>query len=287
MADVDLAVTCYHGNQDWLLSHEAITRIRAWAGPNDVMLTLLVNNVRDRHVAMAQAGLLVEAGLVSRAVPVAEHLDRALAASGMRRSDFGRFLHWSDAPLVALALDGPDVLVYWDAGAELMPSSRDWIGPSARLLTTDDRVLTANPRWADVSTVVTELDHRQGRFGLGFGFSDQVFMIRRSRAPRQLRTSVPYWLRSPASVRYPFTGAVLFEQLIDVHMRTAGMRRATFMDAEYAHTASGNDYQPTTVTERISHRRDRAIRQVLAAWPWTDPRLREGGLEPRRQAPAP
>lgn len=278
MASVDVVVTCYHGNEEQLLQHGGLARIRSWAEPHDVMLTLLLNNVRDHAATAARIAPLLADGRITRALRVDQHADEALARTGTRRRDFGRYLHWSDGPLVALTAPGPDLLLYWDAGAELLPGSRDWITPAADLLDRDDRVLVANPRWADEATVATELDSRTGDVGLGYGFSDQVFMMRRSRAPRRLASPIPYWIRSPVSVRYPFTGAVLFEQLVDVHMRTTGALRATFMGAEYRHGASGHAYQPRTLAEKAAFRRNVLIRKALARRRYRDPRLREGGL---------
>lgn len=275
---IDLVVTCYHGNEEHLLEHDGVARIRSWVEPHDAMVTLLVNNVRDHADTAARIAPLLADGLVTRALRVDQHADEAFARTGTRRRDFGRYLHWSDAPLVALTVPGPDLLLYWDAGAELLPGSRDWIGPAAELLTADEQVLAANPRWADEAIVETELDSRVGDVGLGYGFSDQVFLLRRSRAPRSLGSIVPYWIRCPASVRYPFTGAVAFEQLVDVHMRTTGRLRATFMGAEYRHRASGHAYQPTTLAEKVAFRRNARIRGALARRRYRDPRLREGGL---------
>lgn len=278
MATIDLAVTCYHGNETDVVAPNAAARIRSRFPAHDLVFTLLVNNVVDQQATLRRATPLLRSGVIDRVVVVADHLDRALARVGVRRQDFGRYLHWSDAPLVALALNGPDLLLYWDAGAVLLEGSADWLGASADLLAGDQRVLVANPRWADEATVLREADEVRGPFSLGYGFSDQVFLIRRSRAPRHLRHRLPYWARSPASVRYPFTGATSFEQLMDVHMRTSGLLRATHLGAEYRHVDSGHRYLPEGAGERISFRRDRAIRQLLARRSWTSPRLREEGL---------
>jgi hypothetical protein len=252
--------------------------MRSWAGPHDVRMTVLVNNVDNPTATHDRLAALAARGVVDRAVAVAQHLDRACAATGTRPRHFGRYLHWSDAPLVALSLDGPDLVLYWDPGADLVPGSADWVGPSSELLLARDDVLVANPRWADEATVLTEVDRRDLPFGLGYGFSDQVFLMRRSRAPRRLRRLLPYWLRSPVSARYPFTGATAFELLMDVHMRTSRLLRATHLGAEYRHVGTGHAYLPEGLRERVAFRRDREIGNILDRHRWRSPRLRRPGL---------
>jgi hypothetical protein len=280
---IELAVTCFRGNEDELLRPGVLAQLRSWVAPHEAMLTVLVNNVADPQATIEGLRPAVDAGVVDRVVVVADHLDRALRRTGTTRATFGRYLHWSDGPLVALTLEGPELLLYWDAGAALLDGSSDWVGACAALLRDDEQVLVANPRWADEATVLAEADRRDGPFALGYGFSDQVFLIRRSRTPYRLRGLLPYWVRSPASVRYPFTGAHSFEQLLDVHMRTAGLLRATHIGAEYRHVDSGHRYLPQGLAERIAFRRDRAIRRALARGSWASPRLRESGLLARRE----
>ena len=226
--------------------------------------TVLVNNVEDAGDALARARALVDAGEVDAVHRVADRLDDALAATGLRREDLGRIPHYSDCALTAVTLPGPPYLVYWDADVTL-ETPCNWIDPSLALLGRDREVLVASPAWPGFA-------HRgDGAFAFDHGFSDQLFLVERARLARPV-----YRHRCLATLRYPMTHiAWIFEARVDAYMRCTGKRRAIYQEARYTHPVRTRALPPTTSAERWRRRRDRALRR-LARWiPGDDPRWRE------------
>src|SRR6476646_11812073 len=80
----------------------------------------LINNVSDPGDAVARATALVERGELDGFEIVAQHLDRALAATGLTRKELEPLLHYSDCVLVAATLPGSPWILYWDAEARLV-----------------------------------------------------------------------------------------------------------------------------------------------------------------------
>src|SRR5262249_15840677 len=154
----------------------------------------------------------VARGAIDRFVLVADELGRALRRTGLSQEDLGRIAHYSDAPLVAVTLEGAPWVLYWDADVRLREPI-DWIAPSIELMDRDPRVLVANPNWTD-PTVEREAIERAGEFTLGQGFSDQVFLARRAELAAPI-----YGRRCLALYRYPLSHiGDVFEARIDAHM---------------------------------------------------------------------
>jgi hypothetical protein len=210
---------------------------------------VLVNNVEDREHADALARAKAD-----EVHHVADHLDRALDETGLTRRDLGRVPQYSDCALVAVTLPGAPWVVYWDADVRLSAPA-DWITPSLARFEADPRVLVANPGpvW-DAETLETDED-----FALGHGFSDQLFLTRRSDLAQPI-----YRQRCAAQLRYPLAHvAAVFESRVDAWMRHNDRLRATYRHATYVHpeAGAGTSYPPQTARERC---RALGVRVALA-----------------------
>ena len=263
MADVDLVVNCFERTYREVLGGELLSEIAAENRFAFASRTVLVNNVGDRADAQRRAEAAVARGAIDRVVFVVDELDGALARTGLTREDLGRVAHYSDAPLVAVALAGAPWLVYWDADVHLREAI-DWISPSIELLERDARVLVANPNWVD-ATLEREAVAQAGDFTLGQGFSDQLFLARRSDLAAPI-----YRQRCLALYRYPLSHvADVFEARVDAHMRHAGLLRATFRPATYVHPSegAGASYPPESLQERLRGIRHEVVLAALRASP--------------------
>lgn len=250
--------------------------------------TLLVNNVDDPIQAAQLAESAVERGEIDRFVFVDALLPKGLAITHLEARTFGRYLHWSDCCLAALAASGPDLLCYVDVDLTL-ETPVDWISPALAIMESDPRVVVANPTWvsADGSTSApSEADECVESGWLGYGFTDQAFLIHRANFARPLRRSPrrPLWLECPASLRYPGpSGNLFFEQIADAYMRSNRLMRLTICEAQFV-PVPFNHYPPANLLERALRRRDSMILNTLGRlrkrWPGvvTDPRLRVSGL---------
>jgi hypothetical protein len=75
-----------------------------------------------------------------------------------------------------------------------------------------------------------ESSEETGDFHIGFGFSDQCWLVR----TEDFRAPI-YNHSYPVSARYPDYGGELFEKRVDSWMRTTGALRGTYKEGSYVH----------------------------------------------------
>jgi hypothetical protein len=231
----------------------------------------LVNNVIDQDDAVERAQALVACGELDGFEMVADHLDRALDITGLTRTELEPLLHYSDCALVAVTLPGSPWLLYWDAEASLV-EPQDWVGPAIDLLQRDRRLLAANPSWEPAGSdgkrpgLEHETIEEVGGFSIGRGFSDQLFLARRSELAAPI-----YRQRCLAQVRYPTAHqAAIVESRIDAYMRHHGRLRATSLDATYVVEGrhGSSSYSPESLAQSLRYARNAFLRMALRNSPW-------------------
>lgn len=281
MPDVDLVINVFERTFDRVLKPGFVSRIESDNQCVFAQKVVLINNVEDKRKVQNLTQRLVDAGEITAYASVEEHLDDALRSVGLTRRELGRIPHYSDCALVAVHLSGSPWLCYWDAEASLQRPI-NWIEPAIRMMERDSRILVANPNWWR-SGLDEETDEITGSFVLGYGFSDAVFLCRRSdfKCPIYRHWTV-------ASLRYPLAHiSPVFEQRVDAYMRVQRKLRATHRSAVYEHPETeGRTYPDVSFIERLRRRRNRTMiglaRKYTLQWHIVDPRLREWGLMSER-----
>ena len=279
-AEVELVFNCFERTIGRAVHPGVLSGLADAHGYPFSSRTLLVNNVDDLDRWRPSLDGLVEAGAVDRWVAVADALPGALTATGLSRRDIEARQHWSDFGLVAVSLPGPDWVCYCDPEITL-PEPGDWIGPAIALMEADGRVAVANPRWTTGTAAEDKADEVSGDFFLGYGFTDQIFLTRRSELARPIyRSALPVVLRSPASLRYPASfDSTVFEMRVDAYMRAHGRLRATHRHIRYDHAPEeGSSYRARTVAQKVRRLRNHALLKVLVEARFRSPRLRVDGL---------
>ncbi|MGB2765844.1 MAG: hypothetical protein WBH64_01690 [Propionicimonas sp.] len=284
---VEFVINCFERNIDEVTAPGFLAQaVQQHCYPFAVR-TLLINNVTDRARAEAMANDCLSRGEIDRFCFVDDLRERSFKQVGLTEKDFGRFLHWSDCCVVALVMDGPDLLCYVDVDLTLRPAM-DWITPALLVMRHDRRVAVGNPAWVmpnGYSPVAAEADETGEGFILGYGFSDMIFLARRSQLARPLlRRWIPLWLECPATMRFP--GAPLglfFEQIAEGYLRLHHLRRVTVLGTAFEPIPI-SDYPVTGLLERIRRKRNSLVTAGLVVarrrWPRliTSPRLRYTGL---------
>lgn len=213
--------------------------------------TLLINNVADPAASAPRAQAAVDRGEIDRFFFVDELRSKGLHVSGLRESDFGLFLHWSDCCLAALVLEGPDLLCYCDVDLDLDPSG-DWIGSVLQVMRHDHRVAVGNPAWAirGGGSIEIESDEAGIVYFLGYGFTDQIFLLCRSVFARPIRRRwLPLWLDCPATLRWDGAAeGLFFEQIIDAFMRRNRLLRVTITSFRWV--SDPHEQLPRDVVDR-------------------------------------
>jgi hypothetical protein len=279
--DVDLVVNVFERTYRRALEPGTIRGIREANRRGLARSVVLVNNVADRSDAAARAQRLLDSGEIDELHFVADRLDGALAAAGLRRSDLTPMLHYSDAPLVAATLPGSPWLLYWDPEARLVEPV-DWITPALELMEADGRVMIANPSWEAPDAdgrrpgVEREAIESHDGFAIGHGFSDQLFLVRRAGLAAPV-----YRQRCIGSIVYPAAHkAAVFEARVSAYMRHHGRLRATSLAATYRidTSAGSSSYPPEGALETVRYVRNSLTLVALRASPWRPRCLRHTWL---------
>ncbi len=231
---VDLCVNCYERTYRDVLQPGFFPRVAAEHSYPFARRTAIINNVGDRVDAQIRAQRLRDAGELDEWFFVEDHIDSALATAGLKRSDIAPAPHFTDWGLVLVSVPGPDWFVHCDPEVRLLDPV-DWVAPSIELMERDARLMVANPRWHTPpwirDTLPRSTFEHTSDFAVGLGFSDQLFLSRRSQMAAPI-----YRERCLAAWRYPMIGVTRsFEARIDSWMRHHDRLRANFLDATYAH----------------------------------------------------
>jgi hypothetical protein len=221
---------------------------------------VIVNNVKDRADAEARANSLKSLGEIAECFFVSDLLPGTLQRAGLTFADLLPNFYYSDWALTAIFLEGSDFLVQCDADVRLK-EKWDWITPSLNLMASDSRIAVANPNW-ETESLKHEAREFQGDFGIGYGFSDQLYLVRRCEFARPI-----YRFRAPISLRYPMAaGGRIFEQMVDSYMRVNGRMRATLSTIRYTHgSEEGVSHTKLTGFARLMEIRNRAALFMMRA----------------------
>ncbi len=218
-----------------------------------------MNNVADRADAENMAQRLREAGELDAWFFVEDHIDDALRRTGLSRDELGRAPYFVDWGLVMVTAPGPDWLVHCDPEVR-MQQPHDWVTPSIELMDADSRVMVANPRWYAPTprhdTLARTTFEQAPGFALGLGFSDQLFLGRRSELAAPI-----YDERCLATRRYPMANVSRsFEARVDAWMRHHDRLRANYLGATYVHPDEiGGAYPDRRPRERLASLLNRAV----------------------------
>jgi hypothetical protein len=259
MSAVDLCVNCYERTYREVLAPGFFPALAADHVHDFARRTVLVNNVEDRAHAEGLAAQRKAAGELGECFFVEDHIERALQRTGVSAQEIARAPYFTDWGLVLVTLPGPDWLVHCDPEVRLQEPC-DWIAPSIELMDRDPRVMAANPRWYTPTpaheTLARSTFERSGPFALGLGFSDQLFLCRRSELAAPI-----YGQRCVATRRYPMVNVSRsFEARVDAWMRHHDRLRATFLDAVYVHPDEiGGAYPRRRPVEKLRTLINRAL----------------------------
>jgi hypothetical protein len=227
----------------------------------------VIGNVANKREARERAETLRRLGEIDAYYFVSEHLDRALDKVGLTKHDLGRIPYYTDWALVAVTIPASSYLLHWDAEVSLRRPT-NWVDPAIELMDRDSRVLVANPNWRQ-QTLQRETLWTVDDFAIGYGFSDQMFLVRGGELARPIYRS---WC--VASLRYPMAYiSSTFEMRVDAYMRTHRRLRATYKLAVYEHPEDEGASHPKSIGswERVKLLRNRGLMEVLRRLPATNP----------------
>ena len=259
MRTVGLVVNTYERTYRDVLSAGYFPQIAELNRRSFDEVVALINNVDDAADAQRRAQALVDAGEITSYAFVRDLLPAALQHSGLGASALRRRPYLLDYGLVMPHAVATDWLLGWDAETTL-DEPRDWVTEAIELMERDPRVFHAGLNWHPMEELdpglASEAVETIGDYALNYGFSDQLFLLR-----RQDLLDVRWRAFAPAAIvrhaPHPYT----FEFRVESHQRSVGRMRATRASLFYSTRTS-----PAGVVDRTGATRlDRAQLRLLRA----------------------
>ena len=256
MTSVGLVVNCYERTWRDVLRPGYFPGVVAQNRFAFDEVVALVNNVERRDEVTERAQSLLDAGEITSFAFVADHVPAAMEAAGLSRRALRRRPYLLDYGITMPHVVSTEWLLGWDAEAHLMEPA-DWVTPSLELMLQDRRVFHTSLSWPALPHepgALGEAVEMKGPWSLNFGFSDQLFLLRR----RELIGPIYRSFAPAAAVRHaphPYT----FEYRVEAHQRATGRMRASLTTVEYA----TNDLEIGVITRTGRTRRDAAEIRAL------------------------
>lgn len=256
---VGLVVTCYERTYRQVLTPGFFPGVLAANRRGLDEVVALINNVDDPADARARAEALRVSGEITSYAFVADHLDRALARARLPRRVLRSRPYLLDYGLVMPHVVDTDWLLGWDAETRLVEPT-NWVDPSLDLMTDDRRVFHTSLAWPPAGPhdpgLAGETIGWADDFALNWGFSDQVFLLR-----RDLLVGPVFRAFAPAAMARHAPHPHTFEYRVEAHQRARGHLRATLSTCRYETNPIEDVISRTGETPLDSLRR-RALRRL-------------------------
>jgi len=229
---VTLETKCWENDWEFLLKTDRIERMAERSAFNFAKRTLFINNVGDPAKVASHAEKLVKSGVLTGFHIVADHERAALDFFGLSKEDLSSGFVYSVAELVGIYLCETDFLLHFSGDS--YPAARcDWIPAALARFAGDSQVMVANLTWNhNYAEAASEAFAVDKDFYTGYGFSDQMYLIRAA----DFRSPLVYHETNPESERYPQYGGELFEKRVDSWMRNHSYTRLTYKHGAYVHS---------------------------------------------------
>jgi hypothetical protein len=192
---------------------------------------LIINNVLDVDKVVKCAEKKVRDGVIDKIIVVNEHETTVLNYFNLSKDSFKGGFNYSIAELTGIYFCQTDYLLHFSSDSFVKNIGFDWIKKAVANLEINDKFIVANPVWNNkFEEAKNESDYEIDDFFVGFGFSDQCYLIN----TKYFKGNI-YDQANIKSERYPKYGGELFEKRVDAFMRNSGYLRITFKDISYFH----------------------------------------------------
>ena len=193
---------------------------------------LYINNVKNEQRVIKAANQLISKGVIDRWILVEDYAEQALSYFNLSKEKLGVGYYYSIAELVSIYLCDTKYLLHFSGDATVLKgAAQDWLAQGIKILEDNPRVVVFNLAWTnELESIRTESENEDKNFFYGYGFSDQMYLIRAADYKQKI-----YEYYNVASERYPKFAGELFEKRVDSWMRESQLLRATYKHGNYLH----------------------------------------------------
>lgn len=231
MGSVTFSTSCWEQDWDILLKSRFLENKITRNGYDFTKKVLIINNVKNRGEVKGYAEKALSSGVITDYFFVEDYIDKALSFFQLSKEALGKAYYYSNHELVSVYLCQTDYLLFY-TGDTYLEKTTPWVAPALAELEGNSDYKVANLVWNNrYEEAKRESQSEIGDFYVGFGFSDQCFLVRK----KDFRAPI-YTENHPASERYPEYGGETFEKRVDSWMRNHNYLRLTFRKGSYVHS---------------------------------------------------
>ena len=189
---------------------------------------LLINTDNSSEEINRHAKNMVDKGVITEFYYVKDYAEEALAFFNVPKNDLGRGYYYSISEFVGIYLCHTDYFLYF-MGDSTLEQNCSWIDASITKMNSNSKYKVATLVWnKKYNEAKLESSSEDNEFFIGFGFSDQCFLIR----TKDFQASI-YNEKNVLSERYPKYGGEAFEKRVDSWMRNHDYYRIVFKNGYY------------------------------------------------------
>ncbi|TXI99991.1 MAG: hypothetical protein E6Q32_07265 [Neisseriales bacterium] len=191
---------------------------------------LFINNVENLELVKFYADKKIKEGVIDKYYVVADYAEEVLSFFGLNQEDFAGGYYYSIAELTSIYLCQTEFLLHYSSDA-ILSKNFNWIDDAIEVLNNSKKIVVVNPCWNHrYKEAKRESFEESNKFYVGYGFSDQAYLIRVNDFRRNIYNEV-----NEFSSRYPKYGGELFEKRVDSWMRNHQFYRVTHREVSYIH----------------------------------------------------
>ena len=193
---------------------------------------LFINNVIDIVKVQKLADKLVSQSVIDQYVVVDDFAKEALDFFELSKESLGRGYYYSIAELVSIYLCNTKYLLHFSGDSIPMRNSNyKWLHILIKKLESNPQIGVANLLWnqKEEEAIQESIEH-DPQFCIGYGFSDQMYLIRTDEFRRPIFNEI-----NEKSNHYPSYGGELFEKRVHSYMLNHERFRATYLGTSYKH----------------------------------------------------
>ena len=222
---------CYENDWEFVLKGSYLQKMIERCNYSFARRVIIINNVDDIDKVRHYAEKKIKKGIIDEYYIVDEYAKTALDFFNIDIQSFDGGYYYSIAELVGIYTCKTEYLIHFSSDTIADNSRSSWIGEAIEIFKERKDVFVANPTWDfNFLQAKEESFDSLGNFFIGFGFSDQCYMIRTSDFRKQI-----YNEKHAFSERYPIYGGELFEKRVDSYMRNHNLLRITSKKSSYIH----------------------------------------------------
>lgn len=228
---VTFETKCYENDWEFILKGRRLEETIGRCRFGFARKTVIINNVDNPARVRRYADKKVQQGVIDRYYFAADYADAALEFFRIDKASFRGGYYYSIAELVGIFLCETPYLLHFSSDTRPAYGNPPWIAEAIGIFEQREDVVVANPAWDHrFEHAEEESFDSTGNFYLGYGFSDQCYLLPTARFRQPVFNET-----HPESARYPAYGGELFEKRVDSYMRNHQLLRITSKTAAYEH----------------------------------------------------